>query len=66
MYILGDINRDLLNNQINKVWTDYIEPFGLTQLISEATRITPDSKTLIDHLYSNCPENVISIDVPKI
>ena len=66
MYILGDINRDLLNDQIKKVWTDYIEPFGLTQLVSEATRVTPDSSTLIDHIYSNCPENVTSINVPKI
>ncbi|MEW8544961.1 MAG: reverse transcriptase family protein, partial [Candidatus Thiodiazotropha sp.] len=66
MYILGDINRDLLNNQINKAWTDYIEPFGITQLVSEPTRVTNDSRTLIDHIYSNCPENVNSIDVPKI
>ena len=49
-----------------KSWSDYIEPFGLTQLVSEATRVTSVSKTLIDHIYSNCPENVTSIDVPKI
>ena len=63
---MGDINRDLLNNQINNVWTEYIEGFGLTQLVSEATRVTSDSKTLIDHIYSNCPENVNSLHVPKI
>ena len=66
MYLIGDINRDLLNCQIKKSWSDYIEPFGLTQLVSEATRVTSVSKTLIDHIYSNCPENVTSIDVPKI
>ena len=66
MYLHGDINRDLLNCQINKSWSEYIEPFGLTQLVSEATRVTSVSKTLIDHIYSNCPENVTSIDVPKI
>ena len=66
MYIIGDINRDLLNKQIKNVWTEYIEPFGLTQLVSEATRVTSNSKTLIDHIYSNCPENVNSLDVPKI
>ena len=63
---MGDINRDLLNNQINNAWTEYIEGFGLTQLVSEATRVTSDSKTLIDHIYSNCPENVNSLHVPKI
>ena len=66
IYLLGDINRDLLNSQINKAWSDYIDPFGLTQLVTEATRVTPQSSTLIDHIYSNCPENVTSIDVPKI
>ena len=66
IYIMGDINRDLLNDQIKTAWTDYMEPFGLTQLVSEATRVTSDSRTLIDHIYSNCPENVTSLDVPKI
>ena len=43
-----------------------MEPFGLIQLISEATRVTPLSKTLIDHIYTNCPENVNSINIPQI
>ena len=66
IYLMGDINRDLLNDNIRKAWTDYMEPFGLIQLISEATRVTPLSKTLIDHIYTNCPENVNSINVPQI
>ena len=33
MYLIGDINRDLLNCQIKKSWSDYIEPFGLTQYL---------------------------------
>ena len=43
-----------------------MEPFGLTQLVSEPTRVTGDSSTLIDHIYANCPENVNSINIPKI
>ena len=43
-----------------------MEPFDLIQLISEATRVTYETTTLIDHIYSNCPENVNSMDVPKI
>ena len=66
IYLLGDINRDLLNDQIHRAWGDYIEPFGLTQLVSEATRVTPDSRTLIDHIYCNYPENVKSVLVPKL
>ena len=66
IYLMGDINRDLLNNQIKHVWTEYMEPFGLTQLVSEATRVTCDSSTLIDHIYTNCPENVNSLNVPNV
>ncbi|MEW8547257.1 MAG: reverse transcriptase family protein [Candidatus Thiodiazotropha sp.] len=66
IYLLGDINRDLLNNQVHGAWTDYMEPFGLTQMVSEATRVTSGSRTLIDHIYTNCPENVNSVSVPKI
>ena len=40
IYLMGDINRDLLNNQIKNAWTGYTEPFGLTQLVSEPTRVT--------------------------
>ena len=43
-----------------------METFGLTQLVSEATRVTSGSRTLIDHIYTNCFENVSSIKVPKI
>ena len=35
-------------------------------MVTEATRVTPDSSTLIDHVYSNRPENVENVDVPKI
>ena len=63
---MGNINKDLLNNQIKHVWTEYMEPFGLTQLVSEATRVTGDFSTLIDHIYTICPENVNSLNVPNV
>ena len=66
VYLLGDINRNLHDSQIKRVWNDYMEPFGLTQFVSELTRVTSDSRSLIDHIYSNCPENVKSVHVPKI
>ena len=63
---MGDINRDLLNKQIKQAWSDYMEPLGLVQMVSEATRVTPSSRALIDHIYTNCTENVYSVNVPKI
>ena len=43
-----------------------MEQFGLFQLVTQVTRETAESKTLIDHIYANCPENVNSIYIPRI
>ena len=32
--------------------------YGLQQLISELTRITPTSSTLIDLIYANCADKI--------
>ena len=42
--ILGYFNEDLLNFYIN------ITSFGFSQLITEPTRATNNSKTIIDHI----------------
>ena len=65
-YILGDFNRDLLNPQIKKSWLEYMEQFGLFQLVKVPTRQTEVSSTLIDHVYSNFPSNISSLTVPKV
>ena len=61
-YLLGDFNRDLLNEQISKPWLECLEPFGLIQK-SQATRKTSFSETLI---YCNIEANISSIKVPQI
>lgn len=61
IYILGDLNRDLLNDQIKMPWLEYIEQFGLFQQGTEPTRQTNNSSTLIDHIYCNTPSNVVSV-----
>ncbi len=65
-YILGDFNRDLLNENIRKSWTEYLEQFGLSQLVNVPTRKTSHSETLIDHIYCNIESNVSNIHVPKL
>ncbi|WAQ98450.1 hypothetical protein MAR_005864 [Mya arenaria] len=64
--ILGDINRDLLNSEINDEWSSYILSLGLKQLIKQPTRESSTSKTLIDHIYTNCDQNICNVSVPKI
>ena len=65
-YLLGDFNRDLLNEQIKKSWLEYLEPFGLIQKVNQPTRKTTTSETLTDHIYCNIDTNVSSIDVPQL
>ena len=64
VYLLGDFNRDLLQENIRKPWLEYMESFGLKQIIESPTRITNFSETLIDHIYCNTLCNILSIDVP--
>ena len=41
-----------------------MESFGLKQIIEPPTRATDNSRTLIDHIYCNTPNNIVSVDVP--
>ena len=64
--ILGDINKDLLNSNIKSEWSNVISTQGFKQIIKEPTRVTSNSKTLIDHIYTNYDENISHVFVPKI
>ena len=61
MYILGDLNCDLLrpdkdyNIPTKKIKSLY-ELYQLSQLIDEATRVTMTTTSLIDHMVTNTPE----------
>ncbi len=68
IYLLGDFNKDLLNDQIGKPWLEYmyVEQFGFFQKVNQPTRSTHNSQTLIDHIYCNIQDNVSSIDIPRI
>ena len=63
MYILGDLNRDMLktdkdsNFPSKKIKTLY-ELYQLSQLIDEATRVTMTTSSLIDHIVTNTPEKI--------
>ena len=64
--IIGDFNRDLLNDQIKNDWLDFTISLGLNQLIIMPTRVNQKSSTLIDHIYTNMPDNITSTCVPNI
>ena len=65
--LLGYFNFNLLHDtQSSKTWLRTINALNFQQLIKTPTRVTDASQTLIDHLYSNVPENIIEITVPHL
>jgi hypothetical protein len=61
--LLGDFNFDLFKPQ--PVWQSTTTLFGLKQLITKATRVTPTSATLLDHIYTNNKPLITNISVPE-
>ena len=55
---MGDFNIDLKAHTNNK-WLNLINLFDLTQLVTEPTRVTETTDTLIDHVYTTHPENIV-------
>ena len=70
--IMGDFNIDHIKTNtpgLNFFNTNVVEPFALTQVIENPTRITKNTSTLIDLVLTGSPENVKKtgvVDVPGI
>lgn len=70
--IAGDFNVNYLNPSspsVNFLQLNVAEPFGLTQMIDEPTRITLTSSTLIDLVFVSNAKNVKKcgvVDIPGI
>ena len=61
--VLGDMNTDYLKRNDNVNVKSIINRNGFTQIIDKPTRITEQSKTLIDIIATNRPENIVKSDV---
>ncbi len=65
--LLGDLNIDMLNapesSNVTKL-LHILDNVHLTQMISEPTRVTAHSKTLIDHIYVSHPQSIVHHCVP--
>ena len=62
--LMGDFSIDL--SKTNKPWTDVFSLFNLSQTVSSPTRVTPSSKTFIDHIYSTDIAHILETCVPVI
>ena len=60
-YLLGDLNCNMHDgsNHNSSTLTSILDIYGLSQLISEPTRITPTSSTLINLCITSSPEKNI-------
>ena len=68
-YLLGDLNCDLGSPDLESNSRSLIgitELYGLHQLISEPTRITETSSTMIDHIFTNTPDKIVCSGVSHV
>ena len=59
-YLVGDLNINLLNSETHSPSRDFVDLLfskGMIPLINNPTRITCDSATLIDNIFTNCIES---------
>ena len=62
--LLGDFNINMFLS--NPAWECTTSLFGLKQLITTATRVSPSSSTLIDHIYTTNKARVVDTHVPEV
>ena len=65
LVLTGDINIDMLSqeNHITKDYQSLLDMFDLKQMIDKPTRVTRTSRTLIDHIVTNCPSRVTTTGI---
>jgi exonuclease III len=64
--VFGDFNFDLLKDSgYPKAWADHMLSFNFTQLVTKPTRVSANSKTLIDHVFTNRPQNITETNIPS-
>ncbi len=62
----GYFNINLLNQHSDELrWVEIMEHFQ-KKLVTEPTRVTNKTSTLIDHMYVRDPEEIRVVKVPKI
>ncbi|MCG8047471.1 MAG: reverse transcriptase domain-containing protein, partial [Candidatus Thiodiazotropha endolucinida] len=63
MVLMGDFNIDYRSN-VNQKWLSMVQLFDLSQLVTEPTRVTESTSTIIDHVYTTHPEHITECFIP--
>ncbi len=67
MTVLDDFNIDLLKSDADSnTMFDLMENYQFSQWINEPTRVTNNSRTLIDHILTTTPDKLRCTKVPNI
>ena len=69
LYLFGDLNCDLLSHAPNvntRELSDIFDIYNLTQLITEPTRVTNTSQSLIDLCLTNTPDKVTASSIQSL
>ena len=65
--LTGDFNYNFSDSKTsNSLWNNVIDSFNLKQLVEIPTRVTTNTSTIIDHVYTNVPCNIFNVQVPQI
>ena len=62
--ILGDFNINMLQPQPS--WESTFSLYGLQQVVTEPTRVTSKTATLLDHIYTNNKSKLADISLSDI
>ena len=67
-YLLGYFNCNIISNIDNntRLLNEVADIYGLHQLITEPTRITQNTSTLIDVVFTNCPDIIVCSGVKHV
>ena len=65
LVVTGDVNIDMQkpSDNLTRNYQTLLEAFSLKQIVTKPTRVTRTSKTLIDHIVVNFPQNITHTDV---
>ena len=61
---LGDFNIDMIKPQ--PTWNSITASLGLTQLMKQPSRVTANTATLLDHIYSTNPSSITETSQPDL
>ncbi|XP_032440768.1 uncharacterized protein LOC116733898 isoform X2 [Xiphophorus hellerii] len=64
IFLMGDFNIDWLSNSEKEKADEYIKEQSWTQIVKAATRVTLDSATCIDHIYTNIKDRLEPKNIP--